>query len=630
MLNDEGKAGARIRGSRLFIHHSAFRIHHFLSLCLLFALAPAAWAQQAQSGSETAETRSGARNTGVITGRVVSDDGRPLPDVMVYLYNPYSRQPTRSLTATTDSEGKFQVSGLAPGLYSVSASYPGFITAPSQTASTESGDNTYYRLGDFVDLKLIKGGVITGTVRDSNNEPAVAIPVRATLVRDAQGHTLRFTGPGQFRMTDDRGIYRLYGLRPGTYIVSAGGNVMSFSMVNAYEGEVPTYYPSSTTRDTASEVSVRSGDEAANTDIRYRRERGHTVSGTISSTNESGNNFGFNVMLRSTASGGGIVSTTFVMPTGGKPGFAFDGIADGEYELMAQQPSMGETIASTPRRVIVKGADVTGLELQLATLASIEGHVTLEPAPKKDNCEQPRGTALLETLINARRAEKIEPKETPLIFFSGSGGVPTEQGDFQLRNLQGGSYRLTARLTSDAWYVRSITLPVAATAPARQSSAAAKPAETKGATPPSALIVKAGEHVTGIGVLIAQDAAALRGRVVAATEGASLPANLKVHLVPAERERAEDILRYSEASVGNDGAFVFNNLAPGRYLLVTRQVPDIDSPDRDTRPLAWDADTRAKLRREAEAANNATELQPCQRVSDFVLRYAPPQATTKP
>jgi hypothetical protein len=81
-------------------------------------------------------------------------------------------------------------------------------------------------------------------------------------------------------------------------------------------------------------------------------------------------------------------------------------------------------------------------------------------------------------------------------------------------------------------------------------------------------------------------------------------------------------LRYGEASINTDGTFALTNLAPGRYWLIARPAPESDSPERIIRPLSWDADTRAKLRRDAEAANTTIELQSCQRVNDYVLRYA--------
>ena len=37
--------------------------------------------------------------------------------------------------------------------------------------------------------------------------------------------------------------------------------------------------------------------------------------------------------------------------------------------------------------------------------------------------------------------------------------------------------------------------------------------------------------------------------------------------------------------------------------------------------IAWDANERAKLRRQAMAAKNEIELQPCGRWKDYVLRF---------
>jgi hypothetical protein len=89
------------------------------------------------------------------------------------------------------------------------------------------------------------------------------------------------------------------------------------------------------------------------------------------------------------------------------------------------------------------------------------------------------------------------------------------------------------------------------------------------------------------------------------------------------------VLRYAEAAADNDGAFSISWLAPGRYFLLARAVSDEEYMQRDIRPLAWDAASRARLRREAAAANTAIELQPCQRVDDYVLKYAPPVGRKK-
>jgi len=593
-------------------------------LLLLLLLTASMTSAQGQSG-ETDEARAGSSSTGKITGRVIADDGRPMPDAVVYVYRAYARVPGPPKSVTTDSEGKFQAVDLAPGLYTVNASLPGFVT--TQDAVVGSGEPKFYRPGDSVNISLLKGGVITGTVRDANGEPVVAVAVRAVRLRDANARPLsRAFSYSQPWMTDDRGIYRIFGLEPGTYIVKAGGGFDFSGIPNAYDSDAPTFYPSST-RDTATEVQVRSGEEATGTDIRYRGERGRTISGIVSGVNDPNLRYGLNVTL-ALSSSGAYESTTFVQP-GAKPSFSFSGVGDGEYELTAQQGlGGGDNAFSPPRHVTVKGSDVTGIELPLAPLASITGSVFLE-APPKETCGDKRGATLLETIISARRDEKApSPEAARAPFFFVNGGVPDDQGKFTIHNMLTGSYRLTVRLLSDAWYIRSITLPAAPIV--RPTGAQSKPAETKSAQAASVITLKTGDHITNVTVNIAQDAANLRGRVAPAVEGVALPANLKVYLVPSERERAEDVLRYSEVAIESDGAFTLANLAPGRYFIIIRPAPENDPLERTPRPLAWDTTARAKLRREAETANVAIELKPCQRVSDQALRYAPSQATTKP
>ncbi|HEY9432863.1 MAG TPA: hypothetical protein VI260_15475, partial [Blastocatellia bacterium] len=83
---------------------------------------------------------------------------------------------------------------------------------------------------------------------------------------------------------------------------------------------------------------------------------------------------------------------------------------------------------------------------------------------------------------------------------------------------------------------------------------------------------------------------------------------------------ADDLLRYAESPVRGDGAFEFKHIAPGKYLLSARQASEKDANDDQSRPLAWDAIERGKLRREA-AAKNEIELKVCERVKEHVLRW---------
>jgi hypothetical protein len=224
-----------------------------------------------------------------------------------------------------------------------------------------------------------------------------------------------------------------------------------------------------------------------------------------------------------------------------------------------------------------------------------------------------------ETVVLATPAVKTTGPGRVFSRTSGEHGAsPDDVGAFTINTLEAGRYRLSVRLFDEALYVRSIQAPAPApTAPARGGAATANAA----AAPGDVLDVKAGQQLSGIAVRVAAGAAYLSGTVAAAEPALPL-AQLRVHLVPQERERAEDALRYYETPVAGDGTFAFKNLAPGRYLVVAR--PTAPEADGSTpRPAAWDATARAALRRDAESANNTIELQPCKRTTDLKLRFPP-------
>jgi hypothetical protein len=255
-----------------------------------------------------------------------------------------------------------------------------------------------YRPGDSVSLTLIKGGVISGLVTDTNGEPVVHVNIRAFRVRDAERNKLRAAGVSQPKMTDDRGYYRIYGLLPGSYIVAAGGEGQYFGMLNPFANDAPTFAPAST-RDSAAEIIVRS-DQEAEVNIRYRGEPGHTVSGKITGapTPLSDNT---SIRLSDIESR---VTIANVPALGEDRAFQLSGVSDGEYEIAALGSNTAniDMLASLPRRVTVKGSDVTGLELFLAPMASISGRVVFEADPKL-NCGRRRDNVMRETMFVGRR-----------------------------------------------------------------------------------------------------------------------------------------------------------------------------------------------------------------------------------
>ncbi len=235
---------------------------------MLLLLCIAVHAQVPASAPKSSEEP--ATITGTISGRVVNESGQPLAGAALFVRAVNSAFAARA--TATDAEGNFRLNGLEPGLYTISAGAPAYTTSFDPTTPP-----TYYRIGDSVKLELVRGGVLTGAVTNALGEPVTLVSVRAMMVRNAKGETLKIPSFG-FRedLTDDRGVYRIYGLPPGTYIVAAGGFRFSFG---PYDLDIPTYSPSST-RDNAAEINVQGGQEST-ADIRYRGEPGHTISGTV-------------------------------------------------------------------------------------------------------------------------------------------------------------------------------------------------------------------------------------------------------------------------------------------------------------------------------------------------------------
>lgn len=575
---------------------------------------------QAQAAPRTPRSRT-------ITGRVVDQNNAPLEDTTILslpagLANAQQTAMTAASIRPTssDEQGRFSINNVAPGAYIIYASLPGYVAAPDDN---EVREPKYYRPGDTASIRMIKGGVITGTVTTMTGEPVIGIKINAIRLRDLKGRAMfqdAFDLQREFR-TDDRGVYRLYGVLPGTYLISAGGRSIVPVLTGAYDSDAPTYYPSAT-RDTAAEVTVHSGEEMGAIDIRYRDYAGHAMSGTVSSA-ITGGAMNVALVILSDAVTQAFFGMAITPMAQGAKSFQFDGIPDGEYIVaaMASDSSAG----SPPRRVTVKGADATGIELTIAPYASIAGRVVLEPAPtaeRKADCQPRRATSIEETVLLARADNKVseqtDGKTQPparqakpfSLFPFPVDSTPNNKGEFKISRLDAGRQRIVIRFPSEDWYVRSLKLPPQP--PATEARDAAR----------NGVTVKLSEQVQGLTVTLAEGAAGLRGRVVQATEGARLPDRLRLHLVPAEKEAADDVLRYYEAEVKGDG-FELKNLSPGRYFVIVRRAADDSASEDSPRPVAWDTDARQRLHQRAEAANTVLELRPCQRMVDYSIKYAP-------
>src|SRR5581483_11550363 len=254
---------SRVGATRLFI------CRYLLPACLLLA-----WGCFPISAQ---------RSTGTISGRVVPENGQPISRAIVSVIGAggsVDKILSGRLAVATNADGRFEATGLDPAPYLITVRAPGYL--PVQ--NNNPGVPQYHFLGETVTLVLQKGGVITGKVTTPTGEPVVGVEVYAVptgaLISAPLGPAFDLSN-GQMvtRQTDDRGVYRLYGVPPGKYFVVAGATGFAVSAA-PFVGKAPAYHPAST-RDTATPVTVQSGEELSGIDIRYRGEQGFVISGKL-------------------------------------------------------------------------------------------------------------------------------------------------------------------------------------------------------------------------------------------------------------------------------------------------------------------------------------------------------------
>ena len=161
--------------------------------------------------------------SGVVSGLVTLEDGAtPVRRAKVSLRNTDSRT---ERIAITDDGGRFSMSSLAPGHYSLTATKPPFLTGyygskhPGRGPSTPLSVVNGQTVGNLK-LQIAKGGVISGTVRDEFGAPVAMASIRLMQYRTVNGTRQLVGVAAQNVQTDDRGDYRAYGLDPGAYAVS--------------------------------------------------------------------------------------------------------------------------------------------------------------------------------------------------------------------------------------------------------------------------------------------------------------------------------------------------------------------------------------------------------------------------
>ena len=388
-----------------------------LFVTALAAQPPSGQGQGRQGQGQARDRAQVPPGTGVIAGRVVAaDTARPLKHARVTVSGGGGRQ---SRSTTTDEQGHFEITDLAGGTYTITAARNGFVNAIyGQKRPLQAGTPVDLSDGQQltnIDLRLIRGGVITGHVVDEDGDPLARALVTVQRYQYVNGE--RQLTPAGMDQSDDRGAYRVFGLPPGEYFVSANaaslfeilgrgipalagimggapgqggpggrGGRGGFPGIPATSddaeptGYAPTYYPGVISAAEAGKITVGPGQEVTGIDFQVQLVATATVSGLV-----TGADGPVPVMLIPTDAGGMIRAEMLRGSAAADGAFSIPNVPPGRYTAAARSggrwddPKMG-TVPLT-----VSGQNVSGVTIALQDGVTVSGNITVEssgtPAP---------------------------------------------------------------------------------------------------------------------------------------------------------------------------------------------------------------------------------------------------------
>lgn len=316
-----------------------------------------------------------------VRGRVVTaDTGQPLRRALVRANAPDIRE---MFTTFTDADGVFEFKELPAGRYTVSASKGAYATlAFGQTRPFESGRSIELKDNqtvDRIDIRLPRGGVVTGTVVDELGEPLADAMVAAMRYQFIQGRR-QLVPAGRSVATNDIGAFRLFGLTPGTYVLSVTVRSEIGAVVRneSRTGYAPTYYPGTNDVAGAQPLTIRAGQTLNDINLTLLPVQTAQISGTVLDANGQRVSLGMVLAMRR-----GALMSPVMGPAGGsiRPDgtFTVSDVSPGEYTLRAMTPGDGggpgaQAVAS----VTVSGQGVSGVQLVPVQPAIVSGRIVLD------------------------------------------------------------------------------------------------------------------------------------------------------------------------------------------------------------------------------------------------------------
>jgi hypothetical protein len=507
------------------------------------------------SAQSTAKSGDAKEPTASISGRVTVE-GKPLSGVFVSLSGGAtgggvdgSGSAGRS---TTDADGRFSISGVPAGQYTVSPFALAMVLSSADTPFGPGGKSVNVADGeviDKIDFALIRGGVITGRVTDSNNRPVAGQLVQLSMLDD-QGRKHPMFGMNQLMyQTDDRGVYRIYGLSAGRYVVSAGRG--SPGQVSAGSGRAYypfTYHPGVTDESKAGIVELSAGTEAINIDIPLGKPVvSYVVTGHVVDADSGAPVPDVQVGYSSV---GAMAGRTTAWRTGFDGEFRMEGVIPGRYSGFAVGDDDHDIYSDlTPFDVV--DSDASGIEIKVRKGASITGVAVIEGVSDPSILEK-----LSQVRVFVMPASR-QPITSPRMVNAAA------DGSFAIKGLGPGKIRL-----GPANMPKGLSLTRV---------------EKDGVDQEGGIDVGAGDQITGVRLVLSYGSCSINGSV--RVEGGTLPDNTRMY-VSAHPVGASSPQSRRGGMVDARGRFMIDGLVPGDYVLwLNTYVNTYPLPPRQSRPL---------------------------------------------
>ena len=210
----------------------------FASALAVLAAVTALPAQQMKSAGAVKHKQQ--RSTaGFILGRVVdAATNQPVGNATVSLgRSGGARGQTAPSNVYTTPDGYFLFRELPPGSYSLTATASGYLAGGLGQRRPMGGTQPYAlaegeRAANLV-IRLWREAVVTGTISDDGGDPIAGVAVsllRRDQLTPGRGVRAAIAEGTHFAYTDARGVYRLYGLAPGEYVVSVPNKTTQLPM----------------------------------------------------------------------------------------------------------------------------------------------------------------------------------------------------------------------------------------------------------------------------------------------------------------------------------------------------------------------------------------------------------------